>query len=77
MFDLHPVARGLILGGIGLIALGVIAQIALRGLRRLPGDIVIQRDNFTLYIPLGAMIVLSLVLTVLLNLLGRWLNGGR
>jgi hypothetical protein len=43
-------------------------------LGRLPGDIVIQRDNFTLYIPLGTMIVLSLVLSLLLNLAARFFN---
>jgi hypothetical protein len=41
------------------------------GLERLPGDIVIRKDNFTLYAPLGLMIVLSLVLTVVLNLISR------
>ena len=41
------------------------------GLPRLPGDILIRRDNFTLYMPLGLMLLLSLVLTVVLNLLAR------
>lgn len=41
------------------------------GLERLPGDIVIKRDGFTLYAPLGLMIVLSLVLTIILNLISR------
>lgn len=37
----------------------------------LPGDIVVKRDNFTLYAPIGTMIVLSLLLTVVLNILAR------
>ena len=41
------------------------------GLERLPGDIVIKRDGFTLYAPIGLMIVLSIVLTVVLNLISR------
>ena len=41
------------------------------GLERLPGDIVIKRDGFTLYAPLGLMIVVSLVLTIVLNLVSR------
>jgi hypothetical protein len=41
------------------------------GVSRLPGDIVIKRDNFTLYAPIGLMIVLSLVLTIILNLFWR------
>lgn len=41
------------------------------GLERLPGDIVIKRDGFTLYAPIGLMIVLSLALTIVLNLISR------
>jgi Protein of unknown function (DUF2905) len=41
------------------------------GLERLPGDIVIKRDGFTLYAPIGLMIVLSIVLTIVLNLISR------
>ena len=78
MFDLHPIARLLILGGIGLIVLGLVAQVVtqlLPGTGRLPGDIVIERENFRLYIPLGAMLVLSIVLSLLLNLIARFFNG--
>jgi Protein of unknown function (DUF2905) len=63
------------------ILLGVAALLALVGLAlllasklgisRLPGDIVIRRGNFTLYAPLGLMIVLSLVATIVLNLISR------
>jgi len=38
---------------------------------RLPGDIVIQGDRGTIYIPLGTMLVVSVVLTVVLSLIGR------
>jgi len=79
MFDLHPVARLLILGGISLIVLGLVAQVVIQllpGLGRLPGDIVIERENFKLYIPLGTMIVLSLALSLLLNLIARFFNSG-
>ena len=41
------------------------------GLERLPGDIVVERDGFTLYAPIGLMIVLSIVLTIVLNLISR------
>jgi Protein of unknown function (DUF2905) len=36
------------------------------GLGRLPGDIVIQRDNFTFYFPLVTCLVVSAVLSVIL-----------
>ena len=41
------------------------------GLERLPGDIVVKRDGFTLYAPIGLMIVLSIALTIVLNLISR------
>jgi hypothetical protein len=65
----------------GKVLLGVAALLALvggglllaskLGIERLPGDIVIKRDNFTLYAPIGLMIVLSLVLTIVLNVISR------
>ena len=41
------------------------------GLGRLPGDLVVRRGNFTLYAPIGLMLLLSLVATILLNLFWR------
>jgi len=41
------------------------------GMSRLPGDVVIRRKNVTFYFPLGLSIALSVLLTVLLNLLWR------
>jgi hypothetical protein len=41
------------------------------GVDRLPGDIVVRRGNFTLYAPIGLMILLSLVATVVLNVILR------
>lgn len=41
------------------------------GLGRLPGDIVIERDNFSFYFPLTTGILLSLVLSALLWLMNR------
>jgi Protein of unknown function (DUF2905) len=41
------------------------------GIERLPGDVVIKRGNFTLYAPLGLMILLSVVGSIVLNLFLR------
>jgi hypothetical protein len=60
---------GLSLAGLGLL-LVLIGRIP--GLGRLPGDIVIKRENLTIFIPLGTMILVSVVLTLLLNLIARW-----
>ncbi len=43
-------------------------------LGRLPGDIYVERDNFTCVFPLTTMIILSVLLTVGLNLLAKFLN---
>lgn len=40
---------------------------------RLPGDIRIERETVRVYIPIVSILVVSLVLTLLLNLLSRWL----
>ncbi|HET9344760.1 MAG TPA: DUF2905 domain-containing protein [Candidatus Limnocylindrales bacterium] len=66
--------------GWGLVALGVIIAIVgavivsggrIPILGHLPGDIVIQRENVTILIPLGTMIVVSVVVSVVLALLNR------
>lgn len=59
---------GLFLALMGLFILGLGK---LFSIGRLPGDIYIQRGNFTLYFPLVSSLLLSLILTVLLNLLFR------
>ncbi|OPX86294.1 MAG: hypothetical protein A4E53_03204 [Pelotomaculum sp. PtaB.Bin104] len=41
------------------------------GLGRLPGDIMIQRENFSFYFPVATSIILSILLTIILNVLAR------
>ena len=38
---------------------------------RLPGDIVYRREGLTIYVPIATMILVSLVLTLLLNIVWR------
>jgi uncharacterized membrane protein len=38
---------------------------------RLPGDIVYRREGFTIFIPITTMILVSLILTVLINIVWR------
>jgi hypothetical protein len=65
---------GRILLAIGLV-LVVVGGLAALGVRlpfgRLPGDIAIEGERGGIYIPIVTMIVVSLVLTVLLNLFIR------
>jgi Protein of unknown function (DUF2905) len=46
------------------------------GLGRLPGDIVIERDNFSFYAPIATGLIVSVVLSLILWLLNR-LRGKR
>ena len=62
----------LLAAGLLLVAAGIAFLLVSRlGLHRLPGDIVIRRQNVTIYMPLGLMIILSLLLTILLNIFSR------
>jgi hypothetical protein len=66
------VSRLLIIFGFVLVALGLLWPLISRiGLGRLPGDIVVERDNFSLYIPLATSLVISIVLGLVFWLLNR------
>jgi DUF2905 family protein len=72
---LTSLGRTLVIVGVVLAGLGLILVVLGRfpGLRvgRLPGDLRIERGNFTFYFPLATSIVVSVVLTLLFWLLGR------
>ena len=70
---MQDLGRMLIVLGIVIAAVGVVVVLAGRvpGLGRLPGDIHVERGNWTFYFPLGTSIVLSLLLTLVLWILGR------
>jgi hypothetical protein len=65
--------RTLIVVGLLIVAVGVVLTLAPRipWLGRLPGDILVQRERVTFYFPIVTSIVVSIVLTVLLNLFFR------
>jgi hypothetical protein len=65
-------SRGLIIFGIVLIAIGLLWPVISKlGLGRLPGDIVIERENFRLYVPIMTSLIISIVLSLLLWLFNR------
>lgn len=65
--------RLLIVAGLVLVAVGLLVQLAPQVplLGRLPGDLRIERDGFRLYVPITSCVVVSVALTLLLNLVGR------
>ncbi|HEY8552760.1 MAG TPA: DUF2905 domain-containing protein [Thermaerobacter sp.] len=69
---MSEIGRWLVIMGLGLAAFGLVLWLAGRvGFGGLPGDIVIRRGNFTFFFPLASSLLLSLLLTLVLNLLFR------
>lgn len=67
------IARLLIFFGIVLILVGflffALSRFVFKDFIKLPGDILIKRDNFLLYFPITSAIIVSLVLTIILNII--------
>lgn len=65
-------SRTLIVVGLSIVAIGLLwPWLARSGLGRLPGDIVIERENFRLYVPITTAILVSIVLSAILWLITR------
>jgi hypothetical protein len=65
-------ARFLIILGVVLIVVGVMWPLLQKtGLGRLPGDLVVERDNVRFYFPITTSILISVLLSLLLWLLNR------
>ena len=76
MSDLGTIGRFLIGAGLALAVIGGLILLAgrvpfLGWLGRLPGDIVVRRGPVTVYVPLLTSIILSILLTIVLNLFLR------
>jgi hypothetical protein len=68
----ESMGRLLVAGAVVLLVLGGLFLLLGRfGVERLPGDLVFRRGNFTVYFPIGLMILLSVVGTIVLNLVFR------
>jgi len=71
------IGRFLMIGGIVLFIVGVLVFVAAKfgiPFGRLPGDIHIERDGFSFYFPLGSSILISIVLTIVINVVLRLLK---
>ncbi len=73
MNEFSGFGRVLMIAGILVFSVGVVLwvgdKVPFPG--RLPGDIVVRREGFRLYFPIATCIVISIVLTVILNLISR------
>lgn len=77
--DLHTVGQYMLVGGIVVAILGGALMLLSRvpffsRLGSLPGDIRIQGEGFACFIPLASMILISIVLTLVLNIVARIIN---
>ena len=72
LVSIESLGRVLIGVAMLLLILGVLFLLLGRfGIDRLPGDLVFRRGNVTVYFPIGLMLLLSIVGTILLNLFFR------
>jgi hypothetical protein len=77
MPDASTLGKWIVLIGLGLVVLGALVWLAARfglNLGHLPGDINVQNGNFSFYFPCASSIIISIVLTLLLNLVVRILR---
>jgi hypothetical protein len=70
---LQFLGKYVLIAGLVLVALGLVLTFVhhVPFLGRLPGDIHIERKGFTFYFPVVTCLLLSLLLTVLLNIFRR------
>jgi hypothetical protein len=79
--ELESIGRLVLFLGIGLAVLGAVLMLLSRvpglnqiSLFNLPGDIRIQTENFSCFFPIVTMIVLSVLLTIIVNVIARLIN---
>lgn len=77
MPDSSQLGRWIMVAGGALVVVGALVWgLSKLGLSmgRLPGDFQFQRGSFSCFLPLASSIIISVVLTVVANLILRWLN---
>lgn len=65
----------LLIAGVIIVAAGIVIYFFhdyFKWMGRLPGDFRIEKENFRIYFPLATMIILSLVITLLINIFKRF-----
>ncbi len=70
---IQQIGRFFILLGLIISAIGALLLLSgkIPWLGRLPGDIIMQKKNFTFYFPLATSIIISIILTLLFWIFGR------
>ena len=73
----HHIGKVLLVTGIIITILGLILTFGektaiLKYFGKLPGDIRIEKDNFSFYFPVVTCIVLSIIITVILKIISKF-----
>ncbi|MBC7828719.1 MAG: DUF2905 domain-containing protein [Chitinophagaceae bacterium] len=66
----------IVLIGLGMVVLGAMVYFfhnKLHWIGRLPGDIRVERENFRFYFPVTTMILFSILLTIIIRLVRKFL----
>jgi len=74
---MENIGRYLMIGGVILFVIGGLIFLAAKfgiSFGRLPGDIRIEREGFSFYFPLASSILISVFLTIILNVIVRLLK---
>lgn len=71
---MQGIGKILIIGGIVLIIAGLFFVFSPRipFIGKLPGDIMVKRENFTFYFPLASSILLSILISLVLYLIRKF-----
>jgi hypothetical protein len=77
--DIQAVGKALLVFGIGLAVIGGLLMLLGRlplfqQLGSLPGDIRVEGQGFSCFVPIASMILLSIILTILINVIIRLIN---
>ena len=74
---MNDLGKSIIAIGIVLVIVGIVVSIAGKapGFGKLPGDVLIKKENFSFYFPLTTCILISIILSVIMFFLGKkWKN---
>ena len=70
---MNDLGKSVIIIGLILIVIGAVLTIAgkIPGVGRLPGDLLIKKENFSFYFPITTCILLSIIISIFMHLFGK------
>lgn len=72
---MQNLGKTILMMGLALVAVGLALTLAGKlnlPFGKLPGDITYQKRNVTIFAPFGSMILISLIVSIILNIFSRW-----